>query len=227
MIRRSAAPIVALAVLLAGCTGAQDAAFDLGLTDTSSVSVDYYPIQGNSIEALDTQIKRKGPRVAGNRHAVAVARISMQPKMSYRRGPNGCAVSDANVAVNARVTLPAWTGRAEADRRLGAQWDNIDRYTRLHEAVHVAIAFRHARALERRLVTMAPAPSCIAARRRAAKLARRALEAHDRSQQMFDRREQSRIAAMRRRGPRPDGDDFGEPHVPKGLGLKREAVQGA
>ena len=204
---------------LAACQGIGDLSQSAytGATGTSSVSVDYYAIRGNSIQDLDSEIKTKGPKIARNRHAVAVARISMQPKMTYRRGADGCSVGSANVAVNARVTLPAWTGRAEAGPKLGAKWDSIDRYTRLHEAVHVAIAFRHARALEAKLIGLAPSADCAKARRKALALTRKALKRHDRTQQMFDRSEQRRIAAMRAQPSR--SDDFGEPAVPTGLGL--------
>ena len=213
------------ALALCGCQGVEG----LGLasvTGTSSVSVDYYSIAGNSIQALDTQIKRKGPKIGRNRHAVAVARIAMQPKMTYARERAGCSVASANVAVNARVTLPAWTGRAGAAPALGAKWDNIDRYTRLHEAVHVAIAFRHARALEAALLALPPQRDCAKARLVALAKSRKALKRHDRAQQRFDRNEQRRIAAMRRRAPGA-ADSFGQPDIPKGLGLSRAAAPAA
>ena len=217
------ASLAALGAALAGCQSADGlttSAFSGGPARTSSVSVDYYPIAGNSIQALDTQIKAKGPKIGHNRHAVAVARIAMQPKMTYRQGRAGCSVASANVSVNARVTLPAWTGRAEAGPALGAKWDNIDRYTRLHEAVHVAVAFRHARALEARLISLPPRASCATARSRALAVARKALKAHDRAQRRFDRSEARRIAALRASSLHRT-DNFGEPEVPKGLGLPR------
>ena len=83
-IRRSAALVALLAV--SACQSADSlstASFAGGATKTSSVNVDYYPIVGNSIQALDREIKTKGPKISRNRHAVAVARISMQPKMTY------------------------------------------------------------------------------------------------------------------------------------------------
>ena len=216
-------PVLGAAVIvLASCQGVGD--LGLAATGTSSVSVDYYAIAGNSIQALDRQIKTKGPKIGMNRHAVAVARISMSPKTTYRKAAKGCSVASSNVAVNARVTLPAWTGRAGAGAALGAKWDNIDRYTRLHEAVHVAVAFRHARALEAQLLALPPQPTCLEARTVASKVARRALARHDRAQQRFDRDEQKRIAAMRA-SSLADGDAFGEPEVPAGLGLPRSAAR--
>ena len=220
---RTATALALLGLGVAGCqsvNGLATSAFSGAPAKTSSVSVDYYAIAGNSIQALDSQIKSKGPKIGRNRHAVAVARISMQPKMSFRRSAAGCAVGSANVPVNARVTLPAWTGRAEAGPALGARWDNIDRYTRLHEAVHVAVAFRHARALEAELISLSPRATCAEARRVALAVSRKALKAHDRAQRRFDRMEARRIAALRASSLHRT-DNFGEPHVPAGLGLAR------
>ena len=161
----------------------------------SSVKVSYYSIGGSSLTGIDREIRRKGPRIGQGRHAVAVARIKMNPKLDYARGPRGCSVVKAKVSVNARVTLPAWNGRETADPRLAKAWDNIDRYTRLHEGTHVAIAFRHARRLERDLVALAPARGCRAARQNARILIREALRLHDAQQKNFDRNEKRRLAS--------------------------------
>lgn len=175
---------LALPLTVAGCT-----------STGSSVKVAYYSVGGTSLPGIDREIRRKGPRIGAGRHAVAVARIRMNPSLAYARGPRGCSIGKAKVHVNARVTLPAWTGRDTADEGLARAWDNIDRYTRMHEATHVAIAFRHARRLERDLVALAPARSCRLARQNARILVREALAMHDAQQKAFDRNEKRRLAA--------------------------------
>ena len=52
--------LITAAPLLGGCMA----------TRASKVSVDYYSINGDSTAALDREIRNKGPRLDGGRHAV-------------------------------------------------------------------------------------------------------------------------------------------------------------
>lgn len=176
--------------LLAGCQ----------LAASNNVKVDYYAISGSSTTELDNEIRRKGPRIGDNGHAVAVARIQMFPNVKYTRTGRSCAVRSAKVAVNARVTLPRWTGRGTATRELGAAWDNIDRYTRLHEAVHVAIAFRYAKRMEQTLLTIPTGRTCSDTKAKVVGAVADLLKEHDTAQKQFDADEQSRFAKYATRG---------------------------
>lgn len=181
------APIAACLVLV-GCSSLQD----------DRVSVDYYTINGNTTAALDKDIRLKGPRIGGGRHAVAVARIKMVPNIVFTPTVSDavgerCAVSSAKVAVDARVTLPRWSGRARADRKLGKAWDNIDRYTRAHEARHVDIAFEYARKIEAQLLTIPNNDSCEALKARVRVLVDELLREHDATQIAFDEQEERRF----------------------------------
>jgi len=176
-------------VVLAGCQ----------MGASSKVSVDYYSISGDSTADLDREIKQKGPRIGGGKHAVAVARIRMIPNIRYEKTAKGCRASSAKIAVNARVTLPRWTGRNTASKAVGKAWDNIDRYTRLHEAVHVAIAFRHAKDTERELLAAQPQANCKDMRQVARAIVSRNLQLHDKAQRQFDAQEQRRFAAIARK----------------------------
>ncbi len=175
-------------VLLSACQTSQQ----------SNVSVDYYKISGNSTAALDSEIKRKGPRINGGQHAVAVARIRMIPNIAFETVRKKCRIMEAKVAVNAKVTLPQWTGRKSASAKLGEAWDNIDRYTRLHEAMHVNIAFKYADEIERELEAMKPASNCSVMRSRANRLVDRRLKEHDKAQRDFDANEQRQFAMLAR-----------------------------
>ena len=160
------------------------------------MSVDFYQINGNSTAALDREIKRKGPRISGGRHAVAVARIKMMPTIKYQPSSTGCKISSAKVAVDAKVTLPQWSGRKNATGELGQAWDNIDRYTRLHEAMHVAIAFRYARRIEEELLALKARRTCSEMRNQSKVVVDRFLEEHDAQQKKFDADEQRRFAEL-------------------------------
>ena len=180
--------LTALAVLtiLAGCQK----------ITSNRVAVDYYSISGNSTKSLDKQIRLKGPKIKGGRHAVAVARIRIIPDIKFKPVAGGCAVSRSKVNVDAKVTLPRWTGRRQASKKLGKAWDNIDRYTRMHEAVHVAIAFRFAQRMENELSGLRGLGSCELLKRRAESVVARHLEKHDSTQRQFDTDEQEKLLAF-------------------------------
>jgi len=162
-------------------------------TTNNKVSVDYYQISGNSTEALDREIKAKGPKIGDDQHAIAVARIRMHPDVEYIRTKGRCLVKSANVAVDAQVTLPQWTGRANASAKLGKVWDNIDRYTRLHEAVHVSLAFRFAKAMKTDLEAIQAQKNCTLVDKMASAIVTELLRKHDKAQKAFDADEKKRF----------------------------------
>ncbi len=170
----------------AGCT----------VASKSGVSVDYYQIGGRSLEQLDQEIKEKGPRINGNEHAVAVSNIRMIPDIALLPGPKGCIVSRANINVQAKITLPRWINRKDAERRLARAWDNLDRYTRLHEAVHVTIAHKYAKQLEMELKTLRTGRSCSTTKKIVRATIKRTLRDHEREQLAFDASEKKRFAKL-------------------------------
>jgi len=176
--------VVCAAIGLVGC---QTSALN-------NVSVDYYKISGNSTEDLDKQIKSKGPKVGGNRHAIAVARIRMNPDVRFKFYGRKCFIETAKIGVDARVTLPEWTGRATASKKLGKVWDNIDRYARAHEAVHVSIAFNFAKEMENALLALPARQKCDQLETDSKQLIEEHLVRHDQAQRKFDADEQKRIS---------------------------------
>lgn len=168
-------------------------------TPGSKVSVDYYEISGTNLASLDRDIRRKGPRLGTGRHAVAVAHIRIIPRLEYRRRNGSCNVMKSDVDVKARVTLPAFRDRATASKELAKAWDNLDRYTRAHEATHVNIAFSHAEKMEKAFASQPPAKTCAEARSQSARIYERMLKDHDREQRQFDTDEERRISRLTRR----------------------------
>lgn len=170
---------------------------------SSRVAVDYYAISGNSTAKLDREIRRKGPKVDGGRHAVAVARIRMIPNIRFARVAGGCVTKRTQVNVDAKVTLPRWTGRARASKKLGKAWDNIDRYTRAHEAVHVAIAFRYARLMENEIKSLGRYRTCESLKAKTNAIVSKRLAEHDQAQKAFDAEEQRRLSRILRSDSSP------------------------
>ncbi len=170
---------------LSGCVG----------TNKTSISVDYYQIGGNSLNQIDREIRKKGPK-NGPEHAVAVSNIKMTPDIRLTSNARGCYVSKAKIKVIARVTLPRWKNRKKAKSGLGATWDNLDRYTRMHEAVHVAIADKYARLLEQRLLALKPGPTCAETKKLIVSTVDKTMKAHGHDQLKFDASEKARFARL-------------------------------
>ena len=168
-------------------------------TSKTVVTLDYYQVGGTTLKQIDQEIKNKGPRVKGIKHAVAVANIKMTPDVSFIPTPRGCAVRRARIKVRATVILPRWKNRKNADKKLGQTWDNLDRYTRLHEATHVAIADKHARRLEKDLEAISIRRSCEEAGKQAKKVIAKAMKKHEREQSNFDTSEKKRFSGLAKR----------------------------
>ena len=163
------------------------------------VTLDYYQVGGTTLKQIDQEIKNKGPKINGSNHAIAVANIKMTPDVSFVPTPNGCAVKRARIKVRAIVVLPHWKNRNKANKKLGQTWDSLDRYTRLHEATHVAIADKHARRLEKNLEAISVRRSCEAAGKLAKKTIARAMKKHEHEQSSFDTSEKKRFSRLARR----------------------------
>ncbi len=186
--------LLALAVFsgAAGCTA----------TSKTVVTLDYYQVGGTTLAQIDKEIKDKGPTINGSVHAVAISRIKMIPNISFQPFEGGCAVKRAQIKVRATVLLPKWKNRRRASKKLGQTWDNLDRYTRLHEATHVIIADKHARSLEQKLGAIRIGRSCEEAGKLARRTIEKAMRKHEKEQLRFDSSEKKRFAkAARRRKP--------------------------
>jgi predicted secreted Zn-dependent protease len=123
----------------------------------------------------------------------------MFPKVTYEKFSGGCRVDTAKVTVDARVTLPQWTGRDTADEKLANAWDNIDRYTRLHEATHVNMAFSYAKRIEDEVLAMRSMANCSELRAATKVVVDRNLKAHDAAQRKYDADEQKRFSMLAKR----------------------------
>ncbi len=177
------------AIVLAGVSGCS-------LYSQNSVTLEYYQIDGKSLAQLDTEIKKKGPRINGSEHAVAVSNIRMIPDITLTGEPTGCRITRARIKVKTIITLPRWNGRRRAERKLARAWDNLDRYTRLHEAVHVTIAHKYAKQLELRLKTLKPDGSCKKMGEIARKIIDKTMRLHEKEQLKFDTTEKARFARL-------------------------------
>src|SRR3712207_4609173 len=150
---------LALAGALTACTSVR--------APPPGLSVSFYEVSGTTAEALDTQLRHKGPLVPGQGRALAATTVAITPTVAFVETAGLCRVASATASVSAGVRLPRWRDRASAEAELATTWDNFERYAVVHEFVHVAIAEQHADLLEARLRALPQAANCAALRARA------------------------------------------------------------
>lgn len=161
-----------------------------GLAQAASVAkvYNYFPIGGTTLHEIEAELKRRGPRLDGSsaRHPGAT-RMEFTTRVTYGEKNGRCGVVDATVRVKATVILPRWTRRGRSDRDTRLIWDTLAADIKRHEEAHVVIARNHARDMEQALKAVRNLRGCDAARQQVDRATARALAAHDREQDRFDR----------------------------------------
>lgn len=175
---------IASGLLLASC-----------VSTASTVSTDYYSVNGSTSQQLDRELRNKGPL---NGHALASAAIRFEPVSVFQEeSALGCRYRTAKFRVDANITLPRWSNKRQSgDRELRRAWDGLARYAKLHEQTHVKIAEDYAKVLGSTLMELAPQNSCAKLDRTSKKIVDKILRNHDRAQKAFDTTEQKRLAVL-------------------------------
>lgn len=171
-------------LLISGC---------VAINDRTSVQVGYYDVRGTSFEELDQNIALHGPVVEGVGKAIASTSVRMVPDISYGMRGGQCEVVRARIRVQANVTLPKLRDINRAKQEMRGAFSNIERYARLHEAVHVAIADEHAEAAEKAIAELPPRPNCDRLRNDIVQVIDKMQVAHNRAQLRFDEEEKIRF----------------------------------
>ena len=176
--------VAILALAVTACTSTQ-----------STVNTRYYLVSGTTGEAIDRDMRRKGPM---DGHAVAVAAIRFKPvSVLQEQTADGCRFTEALFKVDADITLPRWRQRATTgDRQLRRAWDRFADYARAHEQVHVRIAEQFAKRLGEEIAALPPQPDCNALDKSAERVVRRIGREHNTAQLAFDRAERARLERL-------------------------------
>jgi len=161
----------------------------------SNVTTEYYLVSGSTSEALDRDIRRKGPMQG---HALAVAAIRFVPvSVQQEQTDEGCVFTEALFRVDANITLPRWKERSTStNRELRSAWDSLARYAKAHEDVHVRIAEHYARELGEAIAALPPRETCEALDNSAERVVKRMARRHQADQLAFDRAEQERLERL-------------------------------
>lgn len=147
----------------------------------------YFSVRGTTLDELEAQLNKRGPQVnsTGRRHPGAT-RMQFNTRLGYAEKGGYCRVTEAKVSVKAKVILPRWRQRGGADLDVRLIWDTLSDDIRRHEEHHVAIARKHARDLERKLVRLGRQRTCAIAAEKAKATADKLLAKHDKAQAKFD-----------------------------------------
>ncbi|MBK8458764.1 MAG: DUF922 domain-containing protein [Phyllobacteriaceae bacterium] len=153
-----------------------------------SKSYAYFSVGGVTLEALEDELNKRGPKLSttGRSHPGATE-MRFFTKIAYEESAKGCRIADATVNVKAKIILPRWTARKQADGDTRLVWDTLSSDIKRHEESHALIAKNAARALEQALEDLPRQKTCEALGASMNATAERVLAAHDRDQERFDR----------------------------------------
>ena len=97
-----------------------------GCTTSSSVTTSYYDISGSNERELDRSIREQGP-MSG--HAFAATQMQILPvNITPVETATGCKIGSASFRVKAKLILPRWKDRSNADQDLRNGFDNYADY---------------------------------------------------------------------------------------------------
>ena len=119
-----------------------------------------YDITGSSGVELRAAMQRLGPKdpLSGTPYAGYTRwRIAWSYRVERARA---CEPTSVRVVARIRITLPRWTGAAQADPSLAAEWRRFVTALRRHENGHAAIARAAARRIGSRLASLRAFRSC-------------------------------------------------------------------
>ncbi|WP_187971866.1 DUF922 domain-containing Zn-dependent protease [Aquibium microcysteis] len=172
-----------------------------GSAQTVSRSYSYFTIGGITLQEIDEELSRRGPRVAstGKRHPGAT-QMQFATRYTFASTTEWCRIQKAAVNVKATMILPRWRARGRSDPDTRLIWDTLSSDIRRHEESHVQIAKSHARKLEEALEAIGRRDDCEAVKAAAGTVSARILAEHDAAQDRFDRIEsinfESRITRL-------------------------------
>lgn len=169
-----------------------------GCTTGSAVTTGYYDISGSNDRELDLSIRELGPMFG---HAFAATQMQILPvTVTPVETATGCKISRATFKVKAKIILPRWKDRSNADAALRAGFDNYADYAVIHEKTHVRIGEAAAIAMGEAVELIPEQKNCdelyVKVKETIAKIQRK----HVSLQLAFDASEKKRIDKLVREG---------------------------
>lgn len=154
----------------------------------------YYDIGGATIQEIEQQLERRGPRLGGHKGHPAATRMEFKTRVEYLEKTKLCRVSAVQVRLIATMTLPRWKRPRNASREIARFWQALDQDILRHEKHHVAISTDHARELEHALANLSSRKGCAALEREVDRITGRIMKQNDEAHAAFDRKEGNEFA---------------------------------
>jgi predicted secreted Zn-dependent protease len=117
--------------------------------------VEFFDVEGNEYEALARSLSRRGPQ-----GYVADASWTISYFFKPLRGKDGCAVSQFEAKLEAKIRMPRWVRREGASADLIARWQRYEVGLLAHEEGHLAYGRELVRVLNREMQTFPPTKYC-------------------------------------------------------------------
>ncbi|MEM8552270.1 MAG: DUF922 domain-containing protein [Pseudomonadota bacterium] len=181
-------------VLLGACVSAGPPPTLTGVAMTK-YPVRTYRVRGNTGPEVNRSLFRGGANIIGTPGALAVAKIGFEFEGEPVQRRSVCLVENADVTVDAEVTVPVWRSTRRASPELRAAWKDFEGYARWHEEQHILIAERFAARVEA-AIESARARTCDSLTVQVNRVVRRIGRQHDAAQRQFDVNERRRVRRL-------------------------------
>ncbi len=178
--------VLSLVAALLATAGVDDVAYSPPAIEVKE-RVEYYRIQGRTVNELAAQMKLLGPvgSVTGKRASgYTDSEVVWEHARETHEGK--CRLSELNVSVTIVTTLPEWVRTRPGRSALAAQWSRFMAKLREHEAVHRQHGLQAAEAVRTAVGAIPTQPDCRSLERAVDRVARREVRRYAAESRKYD-----------------------------------------
>ncbi|MEW6196669.1 MAG: DUF922 domain-containing protein [Bacteroidota bacterium] len=122
-------------------------------------SIEYYEIYGSTLNELQREIQKKGPREGGRRFdAYTTWRVGWEFKTISSN--NKCTLKNVIVITEIKIVMPKWINYSSAKKEVQQIWDKYYKALLDHENGHKEIGLKAAAEIEKEIKKIKPKSSC-------------------------------------------------------------------
>ena len=147
----------------------------------------YYMINGTTIDAIKTDIRKKTPVKHNGRLHAAYTKWNVNWRFWWLESSEGCKITRVATTLDVAYTLPKLEHPAGMPAALLERWENY--YSALfdHEQGHKDLGMKAATEIEQAIANMEPRTSCSELERDANELAKAVINKYSRLEKEYDR----------------------------------------
>jgi predicted secreted Zn-dependent protease len=163
------------------------AALPAAAADRNDFDVQYYTVNGGTVQELRKELNTKGPIGQSGVVSEGNTRTRIEWRFDFEKTGGTCTVKEAFVDVTIKMILPQWQRPAGVDQELVSHWNRYIAALRLHEDGHRYRAEATAREVRRVLAVKSSGPDCTELRNQMNSKARPLVQELERKQADYDR----------------------------------------